>query len=479
MRIRKTIFPLLCVLMVTPAWSRVFLRWEQATVPPAKTLGVYDLVIPWDAGPMPWLEEVRKQGYRVYTEVNLQRVSPAAEAGARSGLAGIVLEVAHAEQAQADETLRNLRSAYPKLTFLVLNPEGKQPEMRGQLVVKRDGILEATSPTAQPWLDTNLALVRFEQTFHPAQVPLYSFQWDLSDPLQQQLGPSAEDYSLAVAEASALHADLILNLSTNLQKALARNDAAGWSVWNQVKRYVEFGSRGSSRPLVPLANVGVVTDDYETSYEAINLLARQNIPVRVLRPAELQTHWPQGLDVIVVFAAPEKQAIGSIADFAAQGGVAILVDLHDSYPWQSDQPARTGEHSVVYEVGKGRVIELSKPLTDPEPFAQDVRRLMDKQKVLISLWNALTTVAVPYRDPDTGETVLELVNYAQEPLRIQVQVKGSFPSIRYETPEHGCCQSLAPIQRGGFMEFVVPGLRIGGRVHRGAAGGSAHPAAVH
>jgi hypothetical protein len=57
------------------------------------------------------------------------------------------------------------------------------------------------------------------------------------------------------------------------------------------------------------------------------------------------------------------------------------------------------------------------------------------------------------------------VNYAQEPLEVQVRVKGSFSSIRYETPESGCCQMLAPVQREGFTEFVVPSLRIGGRVH--------------
>jgi len=61
--------------------------------------------------------------------------------------------------------------------------------------------------------------------------------------------------------------------------------------------------------------------------------------------------------------------------------------------------------------------------------------------------------------------VLEFVNYAEEPLRVQVQVKGSFASIRYETPEHRCCESLVPIKHNGFTEFVIPELRIAGRVH--------------
>jgi hypothetical protein len=102
---------------------------------------------------------------------------------------------------------------------------------------------------------------------------------------------------------------------------------------------------------------------------------------------------------------------------------------------------------------------------DPETFAQDLGRLIERNKVLISLWNALTTIAVPYRSPGSQKKVVELVNYAQEPLRVQVRVKGSFSSIRYETPELGCCESLMPVHRKGSTEFVVPSLRIAGRVH--------------
>ena len=104
-------------------------------------------------------------------------------------------------------------------------------------------------------------------------------------------------------------------------------------------------------------------------------------------------------------------------------------------------------------------------MTDPEVFAQDIRRLLGKRDSLLSLWNGLTTIAVPYKDRRGSLAAIELVNYAADPLRIQVQVKGRFPSIRYETPEHGCCESLVPVRHDGFTEFVIPELRIAGRVH--------------
>jgi len=64
--------------------------------------------------------------------------------------------------------------------------------------------------------------------------------------------------------------------------------------------------------------------------------------------------------------------------------------------------------------------------------------------------------------------VLELVNYAEETVQVQVQVKGNFDSVRFESPEHGCCETHEPSHVDGFTAFVVPDLVIGGRVHLGA-----------
>jgi len=441
----------------------VFLRWTYSEVPPAKTLGVNDLVVPWDGSATSLLESARKQGYAVYLEATAEQASAAAEAGKNSA-AGVLLKVSPSEQTDIDTTVRTLRLRYPKLTFLILNPTGKQPQMRGTLVLNKNGILEVSSPTAQPWLDTNLALVRIEQAFRPGQVPLYSFQWELIDSLQKLQGPNAEDYLLAVAEAGAFHADLVLSLHENLQKALAQNDRDGINLWKQMRRYLEFYSRRTP-PVEPAANIGILAGDYKKSYEPINLLARHNIPFRILRPSEQTAVRLKEFDMMVVLASATQQNVKLITDFASRGGIAIVVDSSGSYPWQSAKRIQTGDHSVAYAVGKGRIIELTEAVPDPETFAQDIRRLMDKQKVLISLWNALTTVAVPYREPHAGVTMLELVNYAEEPLRVQVQIKGSFHSIRYETPERGCCESLTPVQRNGFTEFVIPDLRVGGRVH--------------
>ena len=469
---RKRVLTLVCLLLATPGWSKVLLRWAQSSIPPAMTMGIEELVVSWDAEAL--IRNGRRQGYRVYAEIQVGKTTDMIRSTKKNKFSGIVLSPGDSQPGQIEEDLRQLRSAYPALPVLVLNPKAKQPQMKGQLVIKKDGVLQVTSPTAQPWIDSNLALVRLDQAFCPAQTSLYEFQWDLSDSLQQEYGPNAADYSLAVAEAGAFRVDLILSLHPSLQTGLSGNVAAAWALLKEIKRYLLFSSQGDKKVGEPEANVGVITDAYQKAYEPINLFGRHNIPFAVLKPSDLNPRSLDAFNLLVVFALPDGPTTTAITDFAFRGGIVVLVGAHGSYPWQTGQAIPAGEHSVAYAAGKGRVIELSGPVIDPETFAQDIRRLTGMDKVEISLWNALTVIAVPYRVPGGREKLVELINYAQEPIPVQVQVKGSFSSILYESPDRACCESLTPVQRGEFTEFVIPSLRIAGRVRLTSGRPSAH-----
>lgn len=465
MNIGQIILAWALVLASTSAWSEVFVRWTSSALPPAKELGVNNLVLSWSDKVPAQVKAARKQGYRVYVEVPLHQAAAAAETGA-TDVEGILLAVRQSERTELEKSLPKLRAAHPKLRFQVLNPDGKQPDMRGSLVIKRGSVLEVSSPTAQPWIDTNLALVKIEQRSQQGQFPLYTFSWGgLPEAGQQQPVLTAADYSLAVAEAGAFHADLILTLDERLQQALSEHDPEAWTLWNQVRSYANFYSHTAEHGMEAAANVAVVVDDPDPTDEVMNLLARHNLPFTVFRTSDLRLAGLEGFDVVVVFAKPDKGGCDRIAGLATHGKTVVLVDAHGSYPWQSREAVRVNEYAVSYALGKGKVLELSEPVTDPETFAQDIRRLLGKDNALFSLWNGLTTIAVPYREHGGTVKVLEFVNYAEEPLRVQVQVKGSFASIRYETPERGCCESLVPIKHNGFTEFVIPELQIAGRVH--------------
>jgi hypothetical protein len=457
---------LICfLLVVSPAlWSTVFIRWTSAGLPAAETLGLKDLVVSWNSDASSLLEEASKKGYRVYAEVSVQQATAVAKEAAKNGWSGIIVTVPQADRPTADSVLTDLRSGYPRLRFLVATPDGKQPEMRGSLVIKREAVLEVSSPTAQPWIDSNLALARIQHRAYPKQVPLFKFSANASGSNGTAEGPSVPDYLLPVAEAGAFHADVILDIDQSLQKGLSAHSEVAWDLWSQMRSYTSFyADHGES--LEPAANIGVVTDDLDTGDEVVNLLARHNIPFRVLLPPDLHSPDVQRFDVFAVFAKPDKQTSDQLADLAARGKTIVLVDAHGSYPWQKSQPAQLNEHAVSYAVGSGKVLELSEPVSDPETFAQDIRRLVGKQNTLISLWNGLTTIAVPYRERGGTIKTVEFINYAEEPVRVQVQVKGSFSSIRYESPQSGCCKTLNPVKHDGFTEFVIPDLTIAGRVH--------------
>jgi protein-tyrosine-phosphatase len=455
------------VMFSTAAWSSVFVRWTQPDLPPARDLGISDLVVSVDRGTTSFVKAAHSQGYRVYAEVTLQQAAAAAESAEEHGLAGLVLDVADSDRAAEESAFQQLRSAHPKVSFLVLS-QGKQPQMRGNLVIKRDSVLEVSSPTAQPWIDTNLALIKVQQRSHSGQLPLYSFSWNGStngsNPGQQP-AITPTDYSLAVAEACSFQADLILDLEEGMQRALSEQDPQAKIFWKQVRSYVDFCAQAGEQSLEAAANVAVVVDELDSSDEVMNLLARHNIPFKVFLPSDLRGENFAAFDVVVAFAKRDQTAYKRIANLAALGKTVVVVDAHGMYPWQTHKAERLNEHTVSFAVGKGKVLELSEPVIDPETFAQDIRRLLGKQNALMSLWNGLTTIAVPYRVHGGALKVLNLINYAAEPVRVQVQLKGSYSAIRYEAPGQECCQSLIPVKHDGFTEFIIPDLMIAGRVH--------------
>lgn len=466
---RKLRLALLAVLLAAPmAMPKVYVLWTQNAMPAPKTLGVSDLVIPWTDSALDLLATAKKAGYRVYLQTGLQQADTAAEAGSKAGIAGVFLRGTAAEGAELEESAAKLGAKFPRLKFLVVDPGGKQPEMRGWLVFKQNGILQVSRASEQPWLDQNLALVRFERAFNPSATPLYTFSWDVKDPLLQANGPRPADYSLAIAEAGAFHADLLLEVHERQQQGLAGGQKVTLEDWEQVKRTLAFydGRKDADRE----AAVGVLTDDYDTSYEETNLLARHNIPFRVLNSAAVKPKDLAGFDVLIAFAALSADLIQMLQSFGEQGGTVVLVNQPGKYPWDSATATKNGETSVTYVIGKGRVTELGEPVSDPETFAQDVRRLTVRQHVPVSLWNSLTTLVVKYPGVKPGETIVELVNYSEEPTQVQVQVKGNFESVRFASPEKGCCEALKAEHVDGFTQFVVDNLVGGGRVHlEGAA----------
>jgi hypothetical protein len=468
MKIRNCLLSLILGGLLAPqfASATVFLRISGIQLPPVRDMGVKNLVFSWPIADASVVRRVQAQGYQVFLEAAPGDLSAVAETAAKMNIAGVILRMESVDGPGDKELFRRLTKTHPGLSFLLLNPDGKEPQMKGRLVVERNGILQVSSPTSQPWVDTNLALMKLARAFHPEVTPLYTFHWDLSDVLRSKLGPAAEDYCLAISEADAFHADVILDLHEKLQQGLVRKESSAWAVWNSVKRYIAFQrSESTVSKLRPVANTAVVTDAVATNYEGLNLMARHNIPFVVLRPGDLEPKLLETFDTLVVFSVPSSAAVKVVGDFAKHGGIVVLVNLRAEFPWHSLEPAHKEKQATTYNVGAGQVIELAEPVIDPEAFSRDLRRLMGLQRTTLGLWNSLTSVAIVDHQDSDDETIVNLVNYALEAEPVQVQIKGHFTSIRYESPDKGCCQYPTPVQRGPFTEFVIPALFIRGEVH--------------
>src|SRR4030095_10480929 len=122
-------------------------------------------------------------GYRVWLQCESQDLSKVATMADRASAAGVIIaNTGSANQSRASEEIRTYMAAHKNLAFRVLVSGGKQPQMKGRLVVERDGMLQVSSPSTQPWLDTNLAMVRLAQSIYPEWLPImYDFRWDTSE----------------------------------------------------------------------------------------------------------------------------------------------------------------------------------------------------------------------------------------------------------------------------------------------------------
>lgn len=466
---------LLAWLIPPSAGARVFVRWTVPSIP--KALGIRNLVIAWKTPGDPLIQAAKRNEYRVYLETTPAQAMAAARAGKRDGLAGIIVAAPgtepvpeHAGAGSLDELIKNLRAAFPSLDVQLLEPVGKQPQMRGGIVVGRNGVLGVSSPTQQPWIDSNVALIRFARFYRPGETPLIGFSWNLIDPTEQRYGPPAIDYEIAIAEAASFHADLILPLHKNLQTELAGGAPRGWRMWKSIRQYIQFYKPvAASRQARLLSDVGVITNDYDASYEAVNLMARHNIPFDVMKPEDLTPERLKGMALIVVFWPLGTTPAGAAKSFAENGGTVVAVGQPNEFPWRSLRVISKNEDAAVYSAGKGKIVEITEPITDPEAFAKDVWRLLGANQRPLILWNALTTLAAAYQARRSAVRV-NLVNYSGDPVRVQARVRGAYSAVSYETPEQSNWTPLKPVEEGGFTEFIVPAFRVGARVRLEMAG---------
>jgi hypothetical protein len=87
----RRLIPLILILLPSIAAAKVFVRWTRDVVPPAKVLGISELVVPWAPERVTLLKTAATQGYRVYVESTLQQAADIASVVQKYGATGIIV----------------------------------------------------------------------------------------------------------------------------------------------------------------------------------------------------------------------------------------------------------------------------------------------------------------------------------------------------------------------------------------------------
>ena len=215
----------------------------------------------------------------------------------------------------------------------------------------------------------------------------------LPDALQQQLGPSTENYLLPW-RSWRVSFRLDSEFAPESRKSSGERTRGGLGCLKRVAKYVEFYLREDQTASHSSGQRGVVTNKYEDSYEAEPDGAAQHSLLAYF-PSQLTAQDLHGLALMVVFIQPDEAAIRQLAGFVEDGGVAVLVSLRNLFPGARSGGRQASKNSVIYAMGRGKVIELADGVGDPGAFSKDVRRLLGKENLPISLWNASTIIAIP------------------------------------------------------------------------------------
>lgn len=445
------------------AEAEIFVRWDQDRVPSPQSLGVATLVVPETSRTA--VRNALAHGYRVFLEVEakaLASFAPPAE-----GLAGVVVkgQPSPEQLVQLGQRLESsLRQARDRARVRAVDERGKWPHIRSNLVTKNKDVLQVSGRSQQPWIENNAALIRIAEATQPGP-PLLTYTWTPVTRSEIDEGPAVENYLVAIAEAGAFGADLVLPLHERLQQNLLLDRPHARSEWNEIRRYVDFFSLQPRRIYHPVGNIAVVAAEPMQWFEVMNLLARHNLPFEPIAPSRLASRDLDGFDLLIVLDAPRGAHLEAVAAFARKGGVVVLRSSSGEAgpPWRRVAPLlKTGER-VSYRFGEGRVVEVLKGIGDPDAFALEVRQLVGRERRVIDIWNGVTVLTALYQEPDGRTALVTALNYAHQPLPVQLRVRGMFSLVQYESPEEPSAL-LKYEHRDGYTEFVLPALRIGGRI---------------
>ena len=446
-------------------------RWyEPATLSLLENSPANCLLVTWSAPADAAVEAEQRQLVKVYTEAAHKRglavlglvyaagdASKIATDAARTALDGIVLEGEFAPEFPAD-----LRKVAGSMLVVEIAKDAAPWRWKPAPIVAVVGVTPSgrnlsemgirAAPSSEPWIESNLWLVRSFGLASPSRPVWISSQLEKG---------SAVDYARAVADAAAAGGRWIVSLDDALRAKLRARDASALEIWRRLSTYLKFAeSHAAWRALAPYGKVGIVLDPASTKQdladEYLNLVARRQVPYHlVARPGLSAAAVAQFRALVATELDPPSAAERRLLqEFAENGGLVVAGPSWGGAP-------KTEPFAEV-PAGKGRVIVYKDP--DPEAVARDLKELLSDDDLGVVPFNVPSVITLATGGGPGLPLIVQLLNYFDHPAEaITLRVAGNFHSARLETPD-GASVDLPLRDAEGRTEVTIPMLFLWGAV---------------
>jgi hypothetical protein len=458
-----------------PALQTAMERWYEApTLDLLEGAPINCLLVTWSAGADASLEKRQRQLIQSYArQARNRRIAvlglvypgsdpgPSADAVLDAGLDGLVLEGDFPEGSL--ERVRKILTARNS-NALAIPLAGRKQFSRGvewPVLAVANGVwpgvraltesgARATS-TSEPWIDSNTWVVRSLRA------------WSGSRPVwldYASQNPSGGDYLRAIADAGAAGGRWIVSLDDALRAALFRREPDALARWRRITACVRFFEEHAEwRNYAPFGPLGIVQDsagrDTAMSGENLNLIARRQIPYRVIERPDLTPSALENLTALLAsdLAPPTPAERRILGAFVEKGGLLVT-----GRSW--DPKAATGEGYAMVRHGHGRVAVYSEDPPDAEALSKDMIELVGDRNLGVRLFNAPAVLGYAASPDNSKRVLLHLVNYATAPTEgLKVRIHGVFGRARLYSPE-GPARDLPLEKSEGITEVAIPRFSI-------------------
>jgi hypothetical protein len=309
-------------------------------------------------------------------------------------------------------------------------------------------------PSAEPWIESNIWLVRSFR-LGTAWRPI----WISQRPDSSLQG----DYARCVADSAVAGGRWIVALDDDLRARLFRKEANALVSWRSLGNYLKFSEDHAEwRSFAPYGNLGIILDSAsrnpEYSNEYLNLVARRQVPYRVIDRSQLSSASLASFQAVLAadLAPPSEPERKMLQVFAEEGGLVV------AGPSWGDPP-RDDVYAEV-PLGKGRVVVYKEDPPDPETVARDMLDLLEPEVMGLTAFNVPSVLTYASTSDSGKRALIQFLNYATSPFnsRITVRFNGSFKRAHLYTPEDAPFELEAKAVANGRTEVAIPKLAVWG-----------------